>query len=142
MLKLILKELYFSAGHRIKGHEKCKVPHGHTYFVQNITYVPKVRALDKMGMIIDFGDLKGPIRDYFKSQWDHKMIIPDFAEEVIAWTELYEKLGLDISSLKPLTYTTAEHMAVVIKGELEEMFENAIEIKFELLEGPLQGVSV
>ncbi len=141
-MRLILKELYFSAGHRIKGHDKCKVPHGHTYFVQNITYVPKIKALDEMGMVIDFGDLKGSIRDYFKSQWDHRMIIPDVAEEVIAWTELYEKLGLDITSLKPLEYTTAEYMAIVIKEELEEMFESAIEIKFELFEGPLQGVGM
>lgn len=110
--------------------------------MQNITYVPKDTSLDEMGMIIDFGDIKGPIRDYFKSQWDHKMIIPDIAEEITAWTELYEKLGLDTSSLKPLKYTTAEYMAIVIKTELEEMFTDAIEINFELFEGPLQGVGV
>ncbi len=141
-MKLILKELYFSAGHRIKEHCKCKVPHGHTYFVRNITYVPKDTTLDRMGIIIDFGELKERIKGYFKTHWDHKMIIPDVAKEVIAWTELYEKLRLDITSLKPLKYTTAEYMAIVIKEELEEMFPNAKEITFELLEGPLQGVGV
>ncbi len=139
MKSLKVRGLYFSAGHRIPGHSYCYKPHGHTYFV-DVTYIPKSDKLNEMGMIIDFGDLKGGIRDYLKDNWDHRQIITWNGEEVDAWTELYNKLGIELEYLKLLRYTTAEHMQELITEGLTELFPDAETIIVELFEGPMQGI--
>ncbi len=139
MKSLKVRGLYFSAGHRIVGHPQCHRPHGHTYFV-DVTYVPVVDELDEMGMIIDFGDLKGGIKDYLKNNWDHLTIIQDIPEEIDAWTELFNKLGVNLIYLKPIKHTTAEYMQELISKDLIKIFPDAAEIIVELFEGPMQGI--
>lgn len=52
----------FVAGHRLKGHDKCYVPHGHNYHVK-VTI--KGEKKDN-GMIVDTGRIRGIIKT-----WDH-----------------------------------------------------------------------
>lgn len=137
---LKVRGLYFSAGHRIVGHEYCYRPHGHTYFVE-MTYIPVTDELDEMGMIIDFGDLKGGLKQYLKNNWDHMTIIQDNPEEIDAWSELFNKLKVNLIYLKPLKHTTAEHMQEIMEKDLAEMFPDAEQIIVELFEGPMQGIS-
>ena len=139
MKSLKVRGLYFSAGHRIVGHPHCYRPHGHTYFV-DVTYIPKSDVLDKMGMIIDFGDLKAGIKDYLKNNWDHMTIIEHTGEEVEAWTELFNKLEIPLKYLKQLRYTTAEYMQELIAHDLGKLFADSFQIIVELFEGPMQGV--
>lgn len=139
MKVLKVNGLYFSAGHRIIGHEQCYRPHGHTYFV-NVTYIPKSDILDDMGMIIDFGDLKGGIKSYLKDNWDHMTIIQYTGLEVKAWTELFRKLEIPLKYLKKLRYTTAEFMQETMERDLEGIFPEAEKIIVELFEGPMQGI--
>ncbi len=139
MKSLKVRGLYFSAGHRIIGHPQCYRPHGHTYFV-DVTYIPRSDKLDDMGMIIDFGDLKGGIKSYLKDNWDHMTIIQYTGMEVKAWTELFNKLEIPLDFLKPIRYTTAEYMQELITKDLEELFPDAVRIIVELFEGPMQGI--
>jgi len=136
---LKVKGLYFSAGHRIPGHDYCYRPHGHTYFVE-MTYVPKDDTLDELGMVIDFGDLKGGLKEYLKDNWDHVTIIQNAPEEIDAWVQLFDKLKIPLKYLKPLQYTTAEHMQELMEKELAKMFPEAERIIVELFEGPMQGI--
>ena len=139
MKVLKVRGLYFSAGHRIVGHPQCYRPHGHTYFV-DVTYIPKSDRLDDMGMIIDFGDLKGGIKSYLKENWDHMTIIEHTGTEVDAWSELFNKLEIPLEFLKPIRYTTAEYMQDLITRDLEKLFPDAAMIIVELFEGPMQGI--
>ncbi len=138
-MSLIMREETFDSGHRIANYPgKCINPHGHTYFVRNIRYTPHVQHLDELGMIIDLGDFKGPVREYLKNKWDHKMIIPEDEVEIIAWHTLYRTLGLDVEALLPLRHTTVEYMQMLITEELNLLFPDG-EITLELYEGPAQG---
>jgi len=139
MKSLKVRGLYFSAGHRIPGHPYCYRPHGHTYFV-DVTYVPKSDELNEMGMIIDFGDLKGGIKDYLKEHWDHMQIITNSEREITAWRNLYHALSIPVKYLKPLKYTTAEYMQELISKDLTELFPDAEAVIVELFEGPMQGI--
>jgi 6-pyruvoyltetrahydropterin/6-carboxytetrahydropterin synthase len=57
---------YIDCAHFLPGHKKCGTLHGHTYRVEVI-----VEGENKTGMIIDFGDLKGVLRETL-AQYDHR----------------------------------------------------------------------
>jgi len=139
MKTLNIRGLYFSAGQRIPGHPTCHRPHGHTYFI-DVTYVPRSDILDDMGMIIDFGELKDKVKDYLKNRWDHMTIIQNTEDEVAAWEQLFNTLGVHLMYLKKLRYTTAEYMQEIMIGELEKIFPDAERIIVDLYEGPMQGI--
>ncbi len=57
---------YIDCAHYLPGHQKCGVLHGHTYRVEMI-----IEGENKTGMIIDFGDLKGILRETL-GLYDHR----------------------------------------------------------------------
>jgi 6-pyruvoyltetrahydropterin/6-carboxytetrahydropterin synthase len=56
---------HFDSMHLLPGHPKCGVPHGHTYKLEVVAEGPVVN-----GMVIDFADLKGAMREILKT-FDH-----------------------------------------------------------------------
>lgn len=87
----IFKDYRFAAGHFIPGHTGgCENLHGHNYRVR--VHVA-ARELDKLGMVIDFADLK-EIVEAVLGPFDHRVIndFPPFdtvsptAEELAAYT--------------------------------------------------------
>lgn len=55
----------FDSMHRLPGHPRCGVPHGHTYRVEVV-----VEGEIKNGMVVDFGELKEGLREILKL-YDH-----------------------------------------------------------------------
>lgn len=75
----IFKDFTFSAAHAIRGHTRgCENLHGHNYRVR--IHV-QAHALDALGMVIDFADLKTVAREVL-DPFDHRVIndIPPFTE--------------------------------------------------------------
>jgi len=73
----IWKEFTFSAAHAIRGHTRgCENLHGHNYRVR--VYL-RSGALDELGMVVDFADLKGILQEVL-GPFDHRVIneIPPF----------------------------------------------------------------
>ena len=63
----------FSAGHRVHGHEsKCSNIHGHNY---RVTFICEADALDSVGRVIDFSDIKSILCDWLETNWDHKFLL-------------------------------------------------------------------
>lgn len=56
---------HFDSMHRLPGHPKCGVPHGHTYQVEVTLEGPVVN-----GMVVDFDLLKSELRVLLKA-FDH-----------------------------------------------------------------------
>lgn len=56
---------HFDSSHRLPGHPKCGVPHGHTYRVEVTVEGPLVK-----GMVVDFDVLKSELRELLK-RFDH-----------------------------------------------------------------------
>ncbi len=60
MYELIVKG-DFSASHFVRGHQgKCKNLHGHTWKVEIVVVAD---GLNEMGMVVDFSDIKGNIKE-------------------------------------------------------------------------------
>lgn len=68
----ISREYGFEAAHFIPNHKGlCKNLHGHSYTGE---VVIAGKDLDKMGMIMDYGDLKVIINSEIESKYDHAML--------------------------------------------------------------------
>lgn len=72
------RRLAFCAAHRLPGHAgRCKYLHGHNY-VAEVT-VERVgfaeRAVDGLGMVADFGDIRRVVGGWVDDYWDHSVIL-------------------------------------------------------------------
>ncbi len=74
----LTKEFSFEAAHALDGYDgPCRELHGHSYrlFV-TVKGTPLATAGDpKEGMVMDFGVLKGIVRDEIIAQYDHALIL-------------------------------------------------------------------
>ena len=63
----------FDAAHRIAGHPgKCAWLHGHTYQLDVTVSSP---ALNPLGMVMDFDDLRDVVRKAVLDLWDHATLL-------------------------------------------------------------------
>jgi len=64
-----------SCGHRVHGHEgKCRNLHGHNYRI-HFTCVAEDGALDGVGRVIDFSQVKAKLCMWVEEHWDHRFLI-------------------------------------------------------------------
>jgi 6-pyruvoyltetrahydropterin/6-carboxytetrahydropterin synthase len=69
----VTKELYFCYGHRLLNYAgKCRYLHGHN---GKAVVTVEAAALDPLGMVIDFGDLKRVLGGWIDDTLDHKMLL-------------------------------------------------------------------
>ena len=69
----ILKSLTFCYGHRLLEHQgKCAHLHGHNAKV-DITLASD--ALDSLGMVMDFSDVKAAVKTWIDDNLDHTMLL-------------------------------------------------------------------
>jgi 6-pyruvoyltetrahydropterin/6-carboxytetrahydropterin synthase len=67
----IFKDFTFAAAHAIRGHTRgCENLHGHNYRVRVHL---RAATLDKLGMVLDFADLKTLVEDVL-GPFDHRVI--------------------------------------------------------------------
>lgn len=73
----ITKQFSFETGHALYGYDgKCRNVHGHSYKL-SVTVIgsPITDTNDvKLGMVIDFGDLKKIVKEEIVDQFDHATI--------------------------------------------------------------------
>jgi 6-pyruvoyltetrahydropterin/6-carboxytetrahydropterin synthase len=63
----------FDAAHRIAGHPgRCAWLHGHTYHLEVTVSSP---ALNPLGMVMDFDDLRDVVRKAVLDLWDHAALL-------------------------------------------------------------------
>ena len=63
----------FDAAHRIAGHPgKCAWLHGHTYRLEVTVSSP---ALNRLGMVMDFDDLRDVVGKAVLDPWDHATLL-------------------------------------------------------------------
>ena len=68
-----------SCGHRVHGHEsKCRHMHGHNYRIHFTCQAqPYIFAMDNIGRVIDFGEIKAKLCMWVENNWDHKFLAWD-----------------------------------------------------------------
>lgn len=109
-----------SAGHRVVGHEsKCAHLHGHNYRI-HFKVIQDREQLDRLGRVMDFGEVKAKLCQWLEENWDHKFLI--YNEDPL-WKTLAELVPEDIVLLN--FNPTAENMARYLVEEVApEQLEN------------------
>ena len=95
----LTKEFKFEMAHALKGYDgPCRHIHGHSYeLVVTVAGVPESDpSSPKLGMVIDFGQLKTIVRQVIISEFDHALVLNrDSANEYfVHMTDLFGKLIL------------------------------------------------
>ena len=99
-------EAYFSAAHNLRGYKgKCESLHGHNWKVE---VVVSARALDKIGMLVDFKALKKELyailekldHSYLNKLTYFKKINPT-SENIAKF--IYDRLALKLDGLDSVT---------------------------------------
>lgn len=127
------RRIEFDAAHRIIDHEsKCKMLHGHRYVVE-ITF--HSQELDKLGRIIDFGQVKDILGSWIDKNLDHNTILSVKDKEL---GDLISKTtGQNIYYLEnnPTAENLAQHLFADITPKLFADFDTKI-TKIKLYETP------
>lgn len=126
-------KIRFDTAHRVVGHQfKCKYLHGHGY---ELEITARADKLNELGMVVDFGELKGIMKEWIDNNLDHNVIL---------WEKDHE-LGQHISShtQQNVYYLkqnpTAENIAFHIKNDIIPILftKNSFEIvKVKIYETP------
>ena len=63
----------FCYGHRLLDYAgKCRFLHGHNGLIE---VTVRKRALDRLGMVVDFGEIKEKVQRWVDAELDHRMIL-------------------------------------------------------------------
>lgn len=89
----LTKEFKFEMAHALKGYDGlCRNIHGHSYeLLVTVTGIPVQDATStKLGMVMDFGDLKKIVRACIIDEFDHALVLNrDSAEDFNVDSEMF-----------------------------------------------------
>lgn len=120
----ITKKFAFETGHALYGYDgKCKNVHGHSYKL-DVTVIGKpISDTDdvKLGMVIDFGDLKKIVKQEIVDQFDHATVFNKNTPHVELAKELEER-GHDVILVdyQPTSENMIQDFAEKIKRRLPQ----------------------
>ncbi len=125
MSKIRLTKLFtFETGHALYGYDgKCKNIHGHSYkLAVTVIGTPITEEGDvKLGMVIDFGDLKKIVKEEIVDKFDHTTVFNKNSPHLELAEDL-QKRGHDIifADYQPTSENMAIDFAEKIKKKLPE----------------------
>jgi len=117
----VSKEFHFEMAHALLNYDGlCRHIHGHSYilFVTIIGEPIENMQDTKLGMVMDFADLKtivkGPVVDYF----DHSLVIHKEAKKFLPDTrsDMYDKVHL--MDFQPTCENLVTHIAEIVRASL------------------------
>lgn len=128
----ITKEFKFEMAHALKGYDgPCQNIHGHSYELKvTVSGNPIVdESNPKLGMVMDFGDLKKIMRDTIVDVFDHALVLNNAYPENIS-TELKNTFNKVIFlDYQPTSELMVADFAMRIKAKLP----NGVFLKYLML---------
>ena len=113
-------KIEFDAAHRVIGHSgKCVNLHGHRYVLE---VTAQADELDSLGMVVDFGTLKGEIKKWIDAHFDHNVILSEEDREMGGAISNITKQNIYYLPYSP----TAENISYYLK---DKVFPNIFEQK-------------
>ena len=101
---LCTRKFAFDCAHKVLEHEsKCKYMHGHRFYAEVTCWAP---SLNKLGMVMDFGDIKKLVGSWIDSEWDHNCLLN--SEDPLAKMCSKEGAGMSQGGTFELGPTTEE----------------------------------
>jgi len=129
----ITKEFKFETAHALKGYDGlCKHIHGHSYELLVTIIGEPIADLSspKLGMVMDFGDLKNIVRQEIIDQMDHALVLNKDSKEaqnLIGRDEMFDRVLL--VDYQP----TSENMLVDFAARLKPLMPKGIRLSSMLL---------
>lgn len=123
----ITKEFTFETGHALYGYDgKCRNVHGHSYKL-SVTVIGKPIADTshvKLGMVIDFGDLKKIVKEEIVNPFDHATVFNKNTPHIELATELSNRgHKVILADYQPTSENMVIDFAEKIKSRLSEGIE-------------------
>ena len=124
----ITKQFTFETGHALYGYDgKCKNVHGHSYKLSvTVIGTPIVDSSDvKLGMVIDFGDLKKIVEEEVVDPFDHATVFNKNTPHVDLANEL-EQRGhkVILANYQP----TSENMVLDFANKIQKRLPKNIQL--------------
>lgn len=115
----VTKEFTFEMAHALLGYDgSCKYVHGHSYGLSvTVVGMPVTdKKNSKLGMVIDFGDLKRIVKETVVDVFDHALVLNDETprDGFAASSELFDKMMF--VNYQP----TSENMVTDFAGRIGE----------------------
>lgn len=128
----ITKEFKFEMGHALMGYDgPCKNIHGHSYALKVTVagYPITEEGHPKLGMVMDFGDLKKIVRETVIDEFDHALVLNEKMPGV-----LVDELKQNFERVILLAYQpTSELMVADFADRIKSLLPSNIELKHLLL---------
>ncbi len=128
----ITKEFKFEMAHALKGYDGlCSNIHGHSYeLLVTISGYPIADSNSpKLGMVMDFGDLKKIVRSVIIDVYDHALVLNNTAPK-----DLTEKLAENFEKIILADYQpTSELMIADFANKITEKLPSNVSLKHLLL---------
>ena len=123
----ITKQFNFETGHALYGYDgKCRNVHGHSYKL-SVTVIGKPitdTSHVKLGMVIDFGDLKKIVKEEIVDKFDHATVFNKNTPHVDLAKELTERgHNVILANYQPTSENMVIDFAKKIKSRLPENIE-------------------
>ena len=123
----ITKEFRFEAAHALTGYDgPCRNVHGHSYELSvTVTGVPVTdRQSTKLGMVMDFGDLKKIIKKQIVDPFDHALLLNSELQPA----ELH-KFGEPFTNIVLLPYQpTSENFLIDFAKRIRELLPEGVSL--------------
>ncbi len=121
----VTKEFRFEAAHALKGYDgPCRNIHGHSYELSvTVIGTPETdRTSTKLGMVMDFGDLKILIKQQIVDPFDHALLLnADVSQEE------FQKSGEPFSNVVFLPYQpTSENFLLDFAKRIRDFLPSGV----------------
>jgi 6-pyruvoyltetrahydropterin/6-carboxytetrahydropterin synthase len=128
----ITKEFKFEMAHALKGYDgPCRNIHGHSYeLLVTLAGSPIMEENHpKLGMVMDFGDLKKIVKETVVDVFDHALVLSDQMP-----ADLIEELKANFEKIILLPYQpTSELMIVDMAERIQNKLPEHVTLKYLLL---------
>ena len=120
----ITKQFNFETGHALYGYDgKCRNVHGHSYKLSVTVIGTPISDTNhvKLGMVIDFGDLKKIVKEEIVNEFDHATIFNKNTPHVELANELSSRgHKVILADYQPTSENMVIDFATKIKARLPE----------------------
>ena len=118
----ITKQFTFETGHALYGYDgKCRNVHGHSYKLSVTVIGRPITDTDhvKLGMVIDFGDLKKIVKEEIVDEFDHATVFNKNTPHVELAKELSDRgHNVILADYQPTSENMVIDFAAKIKSRL------------------------